>query len=101
MEGIQIIDTSVLQNYSRAASGSQPEQFPVGRRKRLPHNFHPRVLVTSLTPADVRGPAHSTGAGGHGRGFRFSIGMGRESGKRGGEIRLPATWTGNRIAIMA
>src|SRR5580658_7551169 len=77
------------------------EEFPVGRRKRLPHNFRLCIFITSLTPADVRGAAHSSRTGRHACAFRFSIGMGRESGKRGGEMGLPATRTGNRIAIMA
>ena len=36
------------------------EQFPVGRRKRLPHFAH---CITSLTPADVRRAAHSARTG--------------------------------------
>jgi hypothetical protein len=101
MEAIQIIDTSVLQNYSRAGSGSQPREFPgfgdgAGLNPAIPKPSFSELL---LAPADIRRAAHSTRTGGHPDAFRLPI-MGRERGKRGGEVRLAATWTGNRIAIM-
>jgi hypothetical protein len=101
MEEVQIIDTSVLQNYSGAASGSQPEQFPsysVPIRRKLP------IFAPSFPSTNVRGSAHTARTGGKPRAIRFpirfGIGMGGEGGKCGGEMRLTATRTGNRIAIM-
>ena len=93
MEGIQIVDTSVLQNYSRAASGSQPRQF-AGFGLRGGWNG------PSFASTDVRRAAHSAWTGRHSSVFRFPIGVGGEGGKRGGEVRLAATGAGNRIAIM-
>src|ERR1017187_1564386 len=93
MEGIQIIDTSVLQNYSRAASGSQPRQF-------AGFGVWGGWNGASFASTDVRGAAHSARTGRHSGVLRLPIGVRGEGGKRGGEVRLAATWTSNRIAIM-
>jgi len=94
MEGIQIVDTSVLQNYSRAASGSQPRQF-------AGFGIQGGWNGASFASTDVRGAAHSAWTGRHSGVFRLPIGVGGEGGKRSGEVRLAATWTSNRIAITA
>ena len=66
MEEVQIIDTSVLQNYSGAARGSQPQQFPV---------------YSSFSSTNIRGSAHAARTGGKSGALRFPVGgMGGESG---------------------
>src|SRR5260370_31274516 len=79
----QIIDTSVLQKYSRAA-----------RRKSTLV-----VLPLSVAPADIRSAAHPARASGKLGTLRLCARLRGERVKRGGQMRLPATWARNRVAI--
>jgi len=86
---------SLIHQYFRTIAEPRAE---VNRTNFLERHHFQEPLSTST---DIRGAAHSTRAGRHPGVFRLAMGMGSESGKRGGQVRLPAIGTSNRIAITA